>query len=80
MCVWGEALALGPNINAPMDPTGNPRAYEASQQAMTLAANASPMEQSLAEALLTRYAAGAPEDRSDLDAAYAEAMIAVADD
>lgn len=78
MCVWGEALALGPNINAPMDPVSNPRAYEAAQQAMTLAASASPVEQALARALTARYAAGTPADRSALDAAWAEAMIAVA--
>ena len=26
MCLWGEALAHGPNINAPMDPEANARA------------------------------------------------------
>ncbi|MGH9872878.1 MAG: hypothetical protein ACRD9S_10480, partial [Pyrinomonadaceae bacterium] len=28
MAYWGEALALGPNINAPMDPANEPKALE----------------------------------------------------
>src|SRR6476620_10501119 len=33
---WGEALALGPNINAPMDPNNEPKALEAIQKAVAL--------------------------------------------
>src|ERR1044072_136878 len=29
MAFWGQALALGPNINAPMDPASEPKALEA---------------------------------------------------
>src|SRR5918992_3057523 len=32
MAFWGEALALGPNINAPMDPASEPKALEAIQK------------------------------------------------
>ena len=28
MAYWGEALVLGPNINAPMDPSSEPKALE----------------------------------------------------
>ena len=39
MCYWGVALALGPNINNPMDAADVPRAWDALQQAKRLAAN-----------------------------------------
>jgi len=39
---WGEALALGPNINAPMDPASEPKALEAIGKAIALKAKASP--------------------------------------
>lgn len=80
MCVWGEALSLGPNINAPMDPADSPRAYEAAHQAVALAdAGGTDKERALAHALTYRYEAVAPEDRSKLDEAYADAMAEVAD-
>ncbi|MEJ2325434.1 MAG: hypothetical protein P8Y25_00885 [Chromatiaceae bacterium] len=44
MCYWGEALVLGPNINARMDAADNPRAYEAVQRALALAAQVSAPE------------------------------------
>ena len=34
MAFWGEALALGPNINAPMDPANEPKALEVIQKAV----------------------------------------------
>ena len=34
MCYWGEAYALGPNINKVMDPADNPRAVEAARLAL----------------------------------------------
>lgn len=40
MCYWGVALALGPNINKPMDAADVPRAWDVLQQAKRLAANA----------------------------------------
>ena len=73
MAYWGEALALGPNINAPMDPTNEPKALEVIQKAVALKAKASPREQALIDALTYRYS-GHAEDRKARDAAYADAM------
>src|SRR6266704_4419198 len=70
---WGEALALGPNINAPMDPASEPKALEAIQKAIALKAKASPREQALIDALVQRYS-GRAEDRKARDRAYADAM------
>lgn len=77
-CWWGEAAALGPNINAPMDDRDRPSALAALDRAMALRDRASPMERALIEALSTRYARDAGADRAALDAAYADAMLAVA--
>jgi tetratricopeptide (TPR) repeat protein len=74
MCFWGIALALGPNINAPMGPEAAVRAFEAARKAQSLAPGASAAEQAYIAAVATRYASPPPEDRSALDRAYAEAM------
>src|SRR4051812_33541785 len=66
MAFWGEALALGPNINAPMDPASEPKALEAINKAVALKANASPREQALIDALTHRYS-GRAEDRHARD-------------
>lgn len=79
MCYWGIAWALGPNINLPMDPALNGDAWAALEQAQALAEEASPVEQAFIEALATRYSEEAPENRADLDLAFAEAMGAVAE-
>lgn len=79
MCYWGIAWALGPNINLPMDPALNGEAWAALQQAQTLAADASPVEQAFITALAARYSEEAPESRADLDLAFAEAMGEVAE-
>jgi len=75
MCWWGEAYALGPNINLPMPAAANPRAYEAAQRAFALRGKASPEEQALIDALRQRYAAEATADRTALDRAFATAML-----
>ena len=77
MCAWGVALALGPNINAPMGPEAAARAFEALQRAQRLATHASPRERAYIEALSPRYSARAPAERAELDRAYAEAMGAL---
>jgi tetratricopeptide (TPR) repeat protein len=74
MCYWGEALVLGPNINAAMDPADAPEAWAALQRARELAPNVSERELAYIDALSERYTPEAPEDRSPLDRAYAEAM------
>ena len=75
MAYWGLALALGPNINAPMNDRRGREAYAAIQQAITLARYASEHDRAYIEALATRYVAE-PEsaDRDALNRAYAEAM------
>jgi tetratricopeptide (TPR) repeat protein len=73
MAFWGEALALGPNINAPMSPDNEPKALEAIQKAVSLKSKASPREQALIDALTQRYS-GRAEDRRARDVAYADAM------
>ena len=70
---WGEALALGPNINAPMDPAAEPKALEIIQKAIALRPKASAREQALIDALAQRYS-GRAEDRRGRDVAYADAM------
>lgn len=78
MCRWGIALALGPNINAPMGPEAAARAYLEIQQAVELANKAGvPRETAYIEALASRYSKEVPDDRSDLDRAYADAMRTV---
>jgi tetratricopeptide (TPR) repeat protein len=77
-CFWGEALILGPNINAPMMPEANAPALAALAKAVALKDRASPKERALIEALQQRYSADAKADRKALDAAYADAMKQVA--
>jgi tetratricopeptide (TPR) repeat protein len=78
MCYWGEALVLGPNINAPMDGSAVAPAMAAVRLAAEKAPQASPAEQALIDALAKRYAADAGVERATLDAAYAAAMAEVA--
>jgi len=78
MCWWGEAIALGPNINAPMEDTDRAAALDALDRAMALREQASPLEQALIEAAAQRYSRDPGADRVALDAAYADAMLAVA--
>lgn len=77
MCWWGQALSLGPNINAPMDPSDATVVYKAVRRAQVNVSTATPVEQGLIEAIAKRYVAEAPDDRSPLDQAYAESMRAL---
>jgi len=78
LCYWGEAMAHGPNINAPMDPATNARSVALASYANWLAAKASPVERALTGAMLKRYSLDPKADRATLDAAYADAMLAAA--
>jgi hypothetical protein len=78
MCFWAEAFALGPNINLPMAAEAASPAYAAAQKALALKAGASEKEKALIDAILSRYAKSPPQDRSALDAAFADAMAKVA--
>jgi len=73
MAYWGHALVLGPNINAPMNPDDEPKAYELIQKAVSLKAKAAPRERDWIDALAKRYT-GKAEDRKAADAAFADAM------
>lgn len=74
ICFWGEALALGPNINAGMDPGANEKALAAIAQAVALRDRASEREQALIDSAAMRYREGADVDGQ----AYADAMEDVA--
>jgi tetratricopeptide (TPR) repeat protein len=78
MCWWGESLAYGPNINAPLTPDANELALKAIVQAQQLSANITPPERALIMALAKRYSADPNAKRADLDGAYADAMLMVA--
>jgi tetratricopeptide (TPR) repeat protein len=73
MAYWGQALVLGPNINAAMEPNEEPQAFELIQQALTLKPRASARERAYIDALAQRYS-GKAEDRRPRDEAYAAAM------
>ncbi len=74
MAYWGQALVLGPNINAPMDPANEPAAFELVQKAVALKEHASPRERAYIDALSKRYSSDEKPDRPALDRAYATAM------
>jgi tetratricopeptide (TPR) repeat protein len=73
MAYWGQALVLGPNINAPMAPEAEPKALELLQKAMALKNNATMRERAYIDALAARYT-GRADDRAAADRAYASAM------
>lgn len=76
MAYWGQALVLGPNINVPMTPEDEPKAFELAQKAVALKAKASARERAYIDALAQRYS-GKAEDRVARDRAYADAMRAL---
>jgi tetratricopeptide (TPR) repeat protein len=69
---------LGPNINAAMEADVVTRAYDLAQKAVAAGTRLEGKERVLIDALIRRYAATPPADRAPLDAAYADAMRAVA--
>jgi tetratricopeptide (TPR) repeat protein len=80
-CFWGLALVLGPNYNVPMLPDRFPAAWQALQQAQSLAPAATPVEQALIGALAKRYPGAEPKDPPAMqpyNEAYAAAMTGVA--
>jgi tetratricopeptide (TPR) repeat protein len=79
MCYWGQALALGPNINDPMaDPERIAAAHTASRKAVALKAGLTATEQAMIDALATRYPTAKIEDWKAPNSAYMQAMEAVA--
>jgi tetratricopeptide (TPR) repeat protein len=74
MAHWGIALALGPNINHPMDAAAHRAAYTALQKAIALAPKASAADRAYIGALSKRYSADTDADLSALQVAYKDAM------
>jgi tetratricopeptide (TPR) repeat protein len=78
MAWWGSAYARGLHINNPeMGAEQSRLAHEAAQKALAALDDETPFEQALVRAVGKRYEWPAPEDRSRLDQAYADAMEAV---
>jgi tetratricopeptide (TPR) repeat protein len=72
---WGVALACGPHINfTAVPPPAAELAWKELHLASKNAANSSPVERALIDALGKRYANPQPQDRTGLDRAYADAM------
>jgi tetratricopeptide (TPR) repeat protein len=76
MAYWGQALVLGPNINAPMAPEAEAKAFELLQKAIALKAGVAPRERAYIDALAARYT-GKADDRVAADRAYSNAMRAL---
>lgn len=83
MCVWGEAVALGPNINAPMDSAGERQASAAAKRGLSMISNASPNAYSARDiqwmrAAAVRYVSTSNNSRAGRDSAYAKATANIA--
>lgn len=80
MCFWGEALALGPNINVTsngkvvMSDDERTSAFAAMQKAVSLKDNVSEAERDYIDALAARYNGDPSTEREPLDLAYVDAM------
>ncbi len=78
MAFWGEALSLGPHINAGMSRAAVQLAWNAIRAAQAKASGATPKEQAYIGALAKRYNESPSANRSRLDQAYADVMREVA--
>jgi tetratricopeptide (TPR) repeat protein len=78
MAFWGQAMAVGPNLNAPLSADNARQAYDAIQAGKRAAAGASARERAIVEALALRFAGDGVGDRPALERAYASAMARVA--
>ena len=78
MSFWGEAFALGPNLNDGMHQEAVAPAHAAVTRAMELRDKATSKERALIEALARRYSPDANADRTALNQAWADAMREVA--
>ena len=80
MAYWGQALALGPNINDPLPDLGRQKtAYQAISKAHSMMHSASELEKALINAYQTRCTSETVE-QSELNTAYQVAMQGVYDD
>ncbi len=78
MCFWGEAFALGGNINAPFNADNGKLALEAIQAAALLTEHVSDFEKAMISALEKRYILNAQNIVTEDGATFADAMDAVA--
>lgn len=74
MGYWGQALALGPNINMDVDPTREVQAYDAGKAALAHLATASPKERDLINVLARRYSNEPGADLKKLSVDYSNGM------
>ena len=78
MPYWGQAFALGPNINDPQPDDERKKKYnEAMANAKRLKSSATPKEQALIDALATRYSEDLTKDVAELNISYMKAMTKV---
>lgn len=75
---WGKALALGRNLNDSMPRERELQALESLEQAQERRASGNEREQALIDALASRYSAEDDADRPAFDAAWVDAIAAVA--
>ncbi len=79
MAFWGYAYVLGPNYNGGMEDNHYERAYNAIQEAKKLSNTVTEKEKAMINAMAERYSATPPEDRSQLDINYSNALKTVHD-
>lgn len=78
MAYWGQAFALGPNINDPLpDDERKNKINEAMAKARNLATKTTAKERALIEALSARYSEDLTTDVAELNMAYMKAMAKV---
>ena len=71
---WGQALALGPNINMDVDPAREAQAYDAEKAALAHLGSASPKERDLINVLAKRYSNEPGVDLKKLSINYSNGM------
>lgn len=75
MCAWGEAWALGPNLNGGgNDDDSQAAALKAAREARRLARGATPMQRQMIDALVQRYSG----QKGSRDRRFAQAMDRIA--
>ena len=77
MAHWGIAIALGPNVNLPVDAEREKEAFQEVRKARALGSKATARERAWIEALAKRYSDDPKADFKALDEAFAGAMRAL---
>ena len=80
MAHWGEAYAMGMNINLPIDADTNKAAYAETQRAVALENYATPHEREWINAIAARYSNEDKPDFDKLNKTYSDAMAQVTKD